>query len=43
MKYIDGRYIHSTLDEGYDFDITDRYKRKYHFKIASFILGDKLA
>lgn len=42
MKYIDGRFIHSTLDEGYDFYITDSYKRKYHFKISSFILGDKL-
>ena len=42
MKYIYGKFTHSTLDEGYDFYIADRYKRKYHFKIASFILGDKL-
>ena len=43
MKYKDGVYTHSTMGEGYDFYITDRYKRKYHFKIASFLLGDLLA
>ena len=42
MKYENGVYTHSTLEEGYDFYITDRYKRKYHFKIASFILGNQL-
>ncbi len=37
MKYNqDGQGIHSTLEEGYDFFVTDRYKKKYHFKIASF-------
>jgi hypothetical protein len=28
--------IHSTLDEGYDFFITDKWKKKYHFKISTF-------
>ena len=27
---------HSTLDEGYDFFITDKWNNQYHFKIASF-------
>ncbi len=36
MKYIDGVHTHSTLEKGYDFYITDKYKRKYHFKISSF-------
>ena len=27
---------HSTLESGYDFFIKDRWKYKYHFKIASF-------
>ena len=43
MKYKDGVYTHSTMEEGYDFYITDRFKKKYHFKIASFLLGDLLA
>ena len=43
MKYKDGVYTHSTLEEGCDFYITDRFKKKYHFKIASFLLGDLLA
>lgn len=28
--------IHSTLDEGYDFFISDKWNKKYHFKIATF-------
>jgi hypothetical protein len=28
--------IHSTLDEGYDFFIIDKWNKKYHFKIATF-------
>ena len=28
--------IHSTLEEGYDFFITDKWNKKYHFKIATF-------
>lgn len=36
MKCEDGVYIQSTLEEGYDFHIVDKYKRKYHFKISSF-------
>lgn len=27
---------HSTLDEGHDFFITDKWKKKHHFKIATF-------
>ncbi len=30
--------IHSTLDDGYDFFITDRWKKKYHFKISTLEL-----
>ncbi len=29
-------YIHSTLEEGYDFCITDKWSKKFHFKIATF-------
>lgn len=28
--------IHSTLDEGYDFFITDKWRKKFHFKISTF-------
>lgn len=28
--------IHSTLEEGYDFFITDKWNIKYHFKISTF-------
>jgi len=28
--------IHSTLEEGYDFFITDKWKKKFHFKISTF-------
>ncbi len=28
--------IHNTLKEGYDFFITDKWNKKYHFKIATF-------
>lgn len=28
--------IHSTLEEGYDFFITDTWNKRYHFKIATF-------
>jgi hypothetical protein len=28
--------IHSTLEEGYDFFITDQWNKRYHFKIATF-------
>ncbi|MFA9392209.1 MAG: hypothetical protein ACERKD_20525 [Prolixibacteraceae bacterium] len=27
---------HSTLNQGYDFFITDKWKKKYHFKILTF-------
>jgi hypothetical protein len=36
MKWVDGVGTHSTLDEGYDFFITDKWKKKYHFKISTF-------
>jgi len=32
----DDNIIHSTLEEGYDFFITDNWKKKYHFKISTF-------
>lgn len=28
--------IHSTLEEGYDFFIKDRWRKDYHFKISTF-------
>ena len=28
--------IHGTLEEGYDFYITDNWNKKYHFKISTF-------
>ncbi|MGM0647575.1 MAG: DUF7713 domain-containing protein [Bacteroidota bacterium] len=28
--------IHSTLENGYDFFITDKWNKEYHFKIATF-------
>ncbi|RPI00279.1 MAG: hypothetical protein EHM72_09690 [Calditrichaeota bacterium] len=31
-------FIHSTLESGEDFYIKDRWKRQYHFKIASFLV-----
>ena len=36
MKFENGSYVHSTLDEGYDFFITDKWKKKFHFRIATF-------
>jgi hypothetical protein len=31
----DDSIIHSTLEEGYDFFITDNRGKKYHFKIST--------
>jgi hypothetical protein len=36
MKFDGDVFIHSTLDEGYDFFITDRWKKMRHFKISTF-------
>ena len=36
----DGVFVHSTLETGEDFHIKDRWKREYHFKIASFPIPD---
>jgi hypothetical protein len=36
MDHEDNVIIHSTLEDGEDFFITDRYKKKYHFKISVF-------
>ena len=36
MDHEDDVIIHSTLEDGEDFFITDRYKKKYHFKISVF-------
>ncbi len=32
----DNIIIHSTLEQGYDFYITDKWHKKYHFKISTF-------
>ncbi len=34
--------MHSTLDEGSDFFITDQWSVKHHFKISSFPVGNGL-
>lgn len=36
MKYNGEFFTHSTLEEGYDFTITDKWKKTRHFKISSF-------
>ncbi|HEU19524.1 MAG TPA: hypothetical protein ENO00_09175 [Deltaproteobacteria bacterium] len=36
MKFDGNAFIHSTLEDGYDFFITDRWKKKRHFKISTF-------
>ncbi len=36
MKWVGKDFTHSTLDEGYDFIITDKWRKKYHFKISTF-------
>jgi len=33
---------HSTLDEGYDFFITDKWNKTYHFKISTFAVPSGL-
>jgi hypothetical protein len=32
---------HSTLDEGYDFFITDQWNKRHHYKIHTFSLGTR--
>ncbi|MEA3446042.1 MAG: hypothetical protein U9R19_15080 [Bacteroidota bacterium] len=34
--------INNTLDDGYDFFITDKWKKKYHFKVNSFYVPSGL-
>ncbi|HMA65742.1 MAG: hypothetical protein ACM31E_04580 [Fibrobacterota bacterium] len=36
MKFDGKTFTHSTLEEGYDFIITDKWKTERHFKISSF-------
>ncbi|MDZ7792932.1 MAG: hypothetical protein U5P10_04340 [Spirochaetia bacterium] len=36
MRLEGDHYIHSTLDEGYDFRIKDRWKHEYLFRISTF-------
>jgi hypothetical protein len=36
MKFDGDVFIHSTLEDGYDFFITDRWKKKRHFRIDTF-------
>lgn len=34
--------VYSTLDQGYDYHVKDKWGIEYHFKIFSFPLGSKL-
>jgi len=36
-------HIHSTLESGQDIFIEDQWKRRYHFRIASFLVPTGLA
>lgn len=36
MKFDGKVFTHSTLEEGYDFFITDKWKKKRHFKVSTF-------
>lgn len=36
MRFDDNVFIHSTLEDGYDFFITDRWKKRRHFRISTF-------
>lgn len=36
------RFVHSTLDDGYDFFITDKWNVKLHFKISTFMVPSGL-
>ena len=40
MKY--DKETQSSLDDGYDFFITDKYNKKYHFKITSVSIGSHM-
>ncbi len=43
-EHIDGdTIVHSTLESGNDLIVKDQWKRKYHFKIASFPVPTGLA
>ncbi|NQU33125.1 MAG: hypothetical protein HQ521_07810 [Bacteroidetes bacterium] len=42
MNLDDGTIIHSTLEQGYDFYITDKWQKKYHFKISTFAVPSGL-
>lgn len=37
MKFDGDFFTHSTLEEGSDFFITDKWKKKRHFKISTFL------
>ena len=36
---MNSKISHSTLDNGYDFFITDKWNKKHHYKISTFSLG----
>jgi len=38
---MDSKISHSTLDDGYDFFITDKWNKKHHYKISTFSIGIK--
>lgn len=42
MNLENNSITHSTLEQGYDFYITDNWKKKYHFKISTFAVPSGL-
>lgn len=36
MEFKNGTYIHSTLEDGYDYFTTDKWGKEYHFRILTF-------
>ena len=42
MNLDNNTIIHSTLEQGYDFYITDKWQKKYHFKISTFTVPSGL-
>ncbi|MBW6536890.1 MAG: hypothetical protein K0B11_17920 [Mariniphaga sp.] len=38
---MNSKISHSTLDDGYDFFITDKWNKKHQYKISTFSLGIK--
>jgi len=36
MRLEGDRFVNSTLEEGYDFFIKDRWKKEFHFRVSTF-------